>query len=89
MLLNVGPSRADGLPGVEKISMHSGAIIRDIVKAVLYVSLKLLNRQIHGLGILCRGIRAFEDPIVVKMLKSGIEKPPLDDDDGRSPRATR
>lgn len=37
MLLNVGPTRADGLSGIEKIDMSSGAIIRDVVKEVLCV----------------------------------------------------
>ncbi|RDB23335.1 NAD-dependent protein deacylase SIR4 [Hypsizygus marmoreus] len=35
MMLNVGPSRADGSPGVEKIDMASGSIIRDVARAVL------------------------------------------------------
>lgn len=34
----------------------------------------------------CRGIQAFEDPVVVEMLQSGIVKPPPDDND-RLPRA--
>jgi NAD+-dependent protein deacetylase sirtuin 4 len=37
LLLNVGPTRADGLVGVEKIDMASGAIVRDIVKNVVCV----------------------------------------------------
>ncbi|KAG6918975.1 hypothetical protein DXG01_010214 [Tephrocybe rancida] len=35
MLLNVGPSRADGVPGVVKIDMASGSIMRDVARAVL------------------------------------------------------
>ena len=35
LLLNVGPTRADGLPGVEKIEIASGAILRDVVRLVL------------------------------------------------------
>jgi NAD-dependent deacetylase sirtuin 4 len=37
LLLNIGPTRADGLAAVEKIDMASGAIIQDIVKNVVYV----------------------------------------------------
>ncbi|EGO22442.1 hypothetical protein SERLADRAFT_451291 [Serpula lacrymans var. lacrymans S7.9] len=35
MILNVGPTRADALPGVEKIELASGLIIRDVVRAVI------------------------------------------------------
>jgi len=35
MILNVGPSRADGHPGVEKIEMASGLIMKEVVKAVI------------------------------------------------------
>ncbi|KAI0792003.1 DHS-like NAD/FAD-binding domain-containing protein [Abortiporus biennis] len=35
LYLNVGPTRADGLPGIEKIEIPSGLIMRDVVKAVL------------------------------------------------------
>ena len=38
MLLNVGPSRADALPGVEKIDMPSGSVIREVATKVMYVS---------------------------------------------------
>ncbi|KAI5824480.1 DHS-like NAD/FAD-binding domain-containing protein [Schizophyllum commune Tattone D] len=68
LLLNVGPTRADGLPGVEKIEIASGAILRDVVRLVL-------------------GSRADEDPEVQRMLRSGIVKPPTEDDDDRVPRA--
>ncbi|KAJ6619877.1 DHS-like NAD/FAD-binding domain-containing protein [Mycena sp. CBHHK59/15] len=60
LLLNVGPSRADGVKEVDRIDMASGLIIRQVVQAVL-------------------GTRASEDPMVVKMLQSGIVKPPEDD----------
>lgn len=36
LLLNVGPSRADGLPGVEKIDMASGSIMTEVAKTVMY-----------------------------------------------------
>ncbi|KIM44686.1 hypothetical protein M413DRAFT_25129 [Hebeloma cylindrosporum] len=35
MLLNVGPTRADGLPGVEKIDVPSGAVMRQVAKEVI------------------------------------------------------
>ncbi|KZP19374.1 DHS-like NAD/FAD-binding domain-containing protein [Athelia psychrophila] len=35
LLLNVGPTRADLLPNIDKIDMSSGVIIRDVVKQVL------------------------------------------------------
>ncbi|KAI0720624.1 DHS-like NAD/FAD-binding domain-containing protein [Fomitopsis betulina] len=35
LLLNLGPTRADGLQGVEKLEIASGAVMRDVVKAVL------------------------------------------------------
>ncbi|KAG1774100.1 DHS-like NAD/FAD-binding domain-containing protein [Suillus placidus] len=35
MLLNVGPTRADGLPGVEKLEISSSLVLRDVVRALL------------------------------------------------------
>jgi len=35
LMLNVGPSRADGYPGVEKIEIASGMIMKEVVKAVI------------------------------------------------------
>ncbi|KAG6865336.1 hypothetical protein C0991_003436 [Blastosporella zonata] len=35
MMLNVGPSRADGVSGVVKIDMASGTIMRDVARIVL------------------------------------------------------
>jgi hypothetical protein len=35
MILNVGPSRADGHSGVEKIEMAGGLIMKEVVKAVM------------------------------------------------------
>ena len=37
MLLNLGPTCADGVPGVEKIEIASGAILRRVAKTVMYV----------------------------------------------------
>ncbi|TFK39838.1 DHS-like NAD/FAD-binding domain-containing protein [Crucibulum laeve] len=67
MLLNVGPTRADGLPEVDKIDVPSGTVMREVAKAVI-------------------GSKADTDPIVQEMLRSGIVKPPVSDDD-RAPRA--
>jgi len=68
LLLNVGPTRADGLPGLVKLGVRSGAILGDVTRAVI-------------------GARAQHDFLVAKMLRSGIENPPLCDDDIRHPRA--
>jgi NAD-dependent deacetylase sirtuin 4 len=35
VLLNMGPTRADGLRGVEKIEIPTGQIIREVVRGVL------------------------------------------------------
>jgi len=67
LLLNVGPTRADGLPGLVKLGVRSGAILGDVTRTVI-------------------GAQA-QDPLVSKMLLSGIVNPPLCDDDIRHPRA--
>ena len=36
-LLNLGPTRADGLPGVEKLDVASGAVMRSVAKIVASV----------------------------------------------------
>lgn len=36
MLLNVGPTRADGIPGVEKIDIASGIVMREVARAIMY-----------------------------------------------------
>lgn len=35
ILLNVGPSRADALAGVEKIDMPSGSVMREAARAII------------------------------------------------------
>lgn len=35
LLLNVGPTRADGLPGVDKLEVPTSAVMTDAVHAVL------------------------------------------------------
>jgi hypothetical protein len=37
LLLNVGPTRADGLPGVEKIELKSSEVLRDVVRLLTSV----------------------------------------------------
>jgi len=41
MLLNVGPTRADGLPGVEKIDVPSGAVMQQVAREVMLVLIYL------------------------------------------------
>ncbi|KAG6836766.1 hypothetical protein H0H93_003544 [Arthromyces matolae] len=66
MMLNAGPTRADGIQGVVKIDMTSGTIIRDVVRAVL---------EWRPPGVF-RGSTATDNPIVADMLQSGVFKPP-------------
>ncbi|KAG8221030.1 DHS-like NAD/FAD-binding domain-containing protein [Butyriboletus roseoflavus] len=54
LLLNVGPTRADGLSGVDKIEIATSHVMRDTVRAVLGsradidpVIVKLLNNGVH------------------------------------------
>lgn len=35
LMLNVGPTRADGVSGMEKIEIASGIVMRDVVQQVL------------------------------------------------------
>jgi NAD+-dependent protein deacetylase sirtuin 4 len=86
LLLNVGPTRADGLPGLVKLDVRSGAILGDVTRAVMYGFKTYIRVVIHSF-ISFSGSRARADPLVAKMLRSGIENPPLSDDDDRHPRA--
>ncbi|KAH0836736.1 DHS-like NAD/FAD-binding domain-containing protein [Lanmaoa asiatica] len=54
LLLNVGPTRADGLSGIDKIEIETSRVMRDTVRAVLGtrasadpVVVSLLNNGIH------------------------------------------
>ncbi|KAF8448923.1 DHS-like NAD/FAD-binding domain-containing protein [Boletus edulis BED1] len=54
LLLNVGPTRADGLEGIDKIEIATSRVMRDVVRAVLGrrasidpVIVSLLNNGIH------------------------------------------
>lgn len=78
LLLNVGPTRADGLPGLVKLGVRSGAILGDVTRAVMY-RFKNLYHVIFGCSFIFSfsGVRAQDDPLVVKMLRSGVENPPL------------
>lgn len=81
MLLNVGPSRADGIPGVEKVDLASGTVLREVARAVMCRSSSSTRHKSANLGtILISGTRAKDDPIVVEMLRSGIIKPPAQDE---------
>jgi NAD-dependent deacetylase sirtuin 4 len=35
LYLNVGPTRADGLPGMDKLEIPTGAVMTDVVHAVM------------------------------------------------------
>ena len=35
LYLNVGPTRADGMPGVEKLEIPTGEVMRDVAHRVL------------------------------------------------------
>ncbi|THG95089.1 hypothetical protein EW026_g6498 [Hermanssonia centrifuga] len=61
LMLNIGPTRADPLSGLEKIEMSSRIVMRDAVRAVL-------------------GSRVDDDPIIERMLRSGVVQPPSEDD---------
>jgi hypothetical protein len=37
MMLNVGPTRADDLPGINKIELPTGLVMRDVAKSIMYV----------------------------------------------------
>jgi NAD+-dependent protein deacetylase sirtuin 4 len=41
LMLNVGPTRADGLPGLEKIEVRSGEVMREVVRNVLCVAVPI------------------------------------------------
>lgn len=54
LLLNVGPTRGDGLPGVEKIEIPASYVMRGVVRTILGtratadpVIVDLLNKGIY------------------------------------------
>ena len=85
LVLNVGPTRADGHVGIEKIDIPSGTILTDVAKGVMYVVGCIVIFNL--LTVLGRGRLAQEDPIVKRLLRSGIRNPPTDDGEDRAPRA--
>ena len=81
-MLNLGPSRADGLPGVEKIEVASRAVLRDAAREVAYVMRILASHPETESLLGLRGSSANNDPVVGHFLTSGIVKPPLDEGEG-------
>lgn len=86
LLLNVGPTRADGLPGLIKLGVRSGALLGDVTRAVMY-GFKIYIVFQMLIFFFFSGAQAQDDPLVSKMLLSGIVNPPLCDDDIHHPRA--
>jgi hypothetical protein len=37
LLVNIGPTRVDDLPGIQKVEIPTGKIIRQVARAVMYV----------------------------------------------------
>jgi NAD+-dependent protein deacetylase sirtuin 4 len=89
LLLNVGPTRADGLPGLIKVGVRSGAILGDVTRAVMYrfKIYIICYFQMLIYFFFFSGAQAQDDPLVSKMLLSGIVNPPLCDDDIHHPKA--
>jgi hypothetical protein len=46
ILLNLGPTRADLLPNIEKINMASGAILVDVASLVMWVFSEFLGSSL-------------------------------------------
>ncbi|KAI0675811.1 DHS-like NAD/FAD-binding domain-containing protein [Trametes maxima] len=69
MVLNVGPTRAHELAGIETVEIPAGTVLPEVVKQVL-------------------GSTAERDPVIAKMLESGVVKTPPDDYDDAVPRPT-
>lgn len=49
LMLNVGPTRADGLEGFEKIEWHSGTVLPDACELLLSVRDDLQSLSVPGL----------------------------------------
>ena len=87
MLLNVGPTRADGLPGLVKLDVRSGAILGDVARAVMYgLKIYIVSPVAYLFSSTFSGARAQDDLLIAKMLRSGVESPPSFNDDNH-PRA--
>ena len=78
LFLNVGPTRADNLPGVNKVEIPAGKIMRDVVRAVVYVPTSLSRSVCSSLDSENSGTRTNYDPVLRDLLISGVVKPPTD-----------
>ena len=92
MILNIGASRADELVGVETIEVPAGAVMRDVVQSVLCVLFLFVLPALAVPRRLClrcsRGSEAHINPVVSKLLDSGVVKPPPLDEEDVLPRPT-
>lgn len=92
-MLNVGPTRADGLQGFEKIEWHSGTVLPDACELLLSVRDDLQPSSVSRLPNFdlashfatndqpCnRSDRLPKNPILQRLLKSGHVTPPPEDD---------
>lgn len=93
LMLNVGPTRADGLEGFEKIEWHSGTVLPDACELLLSVRDDLQSLSVPGLPDFDpdsdvvtndqpyhRTDRLPKNPILQQLLKSGhVTLPPEDD----------
>jgi hypothetical protein len=73
LLLNVGPTRADGISGVEKIDIASGIVLPDVVKNILCM-LPLSNACPECLQE-CRPFDVFHNQTIQKLMTGGITTP--------------
>ena len=39
MLLNIGPTRVDGIQEIQKLNIASGVVLREVTKEIMFVSL--------------------------------------------------
>lgn len=70
MLLNVGPTRADNVTGVQKIEHPTGSVLPDVVKSVLYVILLLFSFFFAPFGVF---ILDFDGVVALELLlKKGL-----------------
>lgn len=73
-MLNVGPTRADTIPGLEKIEVPSGVVLRDVVRNLACVVPMRISEM--WTDSVYSGSRTMEDPILQRFLTSGVVKPP-------------
>jgi NAD-dependent deacetylase sirtuin 4 len=41
MLLNIGPTRVDGMQEIQKLNIASGIVLREVAKEIMFASLSL------------------------------------------------